>query len=133
MSSDATEINGEATLRVVPYPQDTNPSGDIFGGWIMSHVDIAGSIEAFRRAKRRVGTVAVNAFAFHKPVFVGDVVSFYAKVDKVGTTSITVSVVVIAERSWKDAATMGQKIKVTEAVLTYVAIDENRRPQPVPK
>lgn len=133
MPSEAAKIEHQPTLRVMPYPQDTNPSGDIFGGWIMSQVDIAGSIEAFRRAKARVVTVAVNAFAFHQPVFVGDVVSFYTKIEKVGTTSMTVSVVVYAERGWKNPEILGEHIKVTEAELTYVAIDENRRPHPVPK
>lgn len=133
MDAEAELMGNEPSLRVMPYPQDTNPSGDIFGGWIMSHVDIAGSIEAFKRAKSRVVTVAVNAFAFHKPVFVGDIVSFYTKIEKIGTTSITVAVDVFAERGWKNPDIMGENIKVTEALLTYVAIDDNRKPRPVPK
>ncbi len=115
------------TIRLVPMPSDTNAAGDVFGGWIMSQVDIAGSIEATRRAKGRVATVAVNEFQFHQPVFVGDLVSFYATLTRVGRTSITVSVEVFAERRLSSE----QYIKVTQATLTYVAIDENRKPRPV--
>lgn len=120
--------SGLPALRVVPFPKDTNTAGDIFGGWIMSHVDVAGSIEAFQRANGRVVTVAVNSFVFKKPVFVGDVVSFFTELVKIGNTSITVDVTVFAERRSKD---LGQIIKVTEARLTYVALDENRQPRPV--
>ncbi|MHB8623180.1 MAG: acyl-CoA thioesterase [Sulfuricaulis sp.] len=119
------------TLRVVPLPKDTNAAGDIFGGWIMSHVDIAGSIAASRRAKGRVVTVAVNAFHFVAPVYVTDVVSFYADVIKVGNTSLTVDVEVYAERGLR-FTNPGEVVKVTEAVLTYVAVDENRQKRPVP-
>src|SRR3954466_11552930 len=116
----------EVTLRVIPMPADANHTGDIFGGWIMAQVDLAGAVPAMRVAKGRVATVAVNSFVFKQPVFVGDVVSFYAEVVRVGRTSITVSVEVYAQhRSAADAA------KVTEAVLTYVAVDENRRPRVV--
>jgi acyl-CoA thioesterase YciA len=113
-------------------PSDTNYAGDIFGGWIMSQVDIAGSIPAIRRARGRVATVAVNSFVFKQPVFVGDIVSFYANIIKIGHTSITVDVSVYAQRGAREG---GQEIciKVTEAVLTYVAIDENRRPRVVPQ
>ena len=120
-----------ATLRVVPLPKDTNAAGDIFGGWIMSHVDIAGSIAASRRAKGRVVTVAVNAFHFVAPAYVTDVVSFYASVIKVGNTSITVDVEVYAERGLR-SANPGEVVKVTEAVLTYVAVDDNRQKRSVP-
>jgi acyl-CoA thioesterase YciA len=120
-----------ATLRVVPLPKDTNAAGDIFGGWIMSHVDIAGSIAASRRAKGRVVTVAVNAFHFVAPAFVTDVVSFYADVIKVGHTSLTVDVEVYAERALR-SANPGEVVKITEAVLTYVAVDENRKKRAVP-
>src|SRR3954469_14266530 len=116
----------EPTIRVIPMPADANHTGDIFGGWIMAQVDLAGAVPAMRVAKGRVATVAVNSFAFKQPVFVGDVVSFYADVVRVGRTSITVSVEVYAQhRSAADAA------KVTEAVLTYVAVDDNRRPRVV--
>ncbi len=116
----------EAVLRVVPMPSDVNPTGDIFGGWIMAQVDIAGSIPAFRLARGRVATVAVNSFVFKQPVLVGDIVSFYADVARVGRTSITVSVEVFAERGVAQSV-----VKVTEATLTYVAVDENRRPRTV--
>ena len=121
----------EPTLRVVPMPSDVNYNGDVFGGWIMSQVDIAGGILAFRRAGGRVATVAVNSFVFKQPVMVGDVVSFYADVVRTGRTSITVEVEVFAERhpQMRLALTV---VKVTEATLTYVAIGENRRPRELP-
>jgi len=115
------------TLRILAMPTDTNVAGDIFGGWIMSQVDIAGSIAAYRQARGRVVTVAVNSFVFHKPVFVGDLVSLYAEITRVGTTSITVDVVVYAERN----RSQEQVIQVTEATLTYVAVDKNRQPRAV--
>jgi acyl-CoA thioesterase YciA len=118
----------EPTLRVVPMPADANQSGDIFGGWIMAQVDIAGSIPAIRRAKGRVATVAVNSFQFRQPVLVGDVVSLYAEVVRVGRTSITVNVEVYAQRRPEREET----VKVTEATLTYVAIDQSRNPRVVP-
>jgi len=123
--------NRHATLRLVPMPKDTNTAGDVFGGWVMSQVDIAGSIAASRRAKGRTVTVAVNAFSFKAPVFVNDVVSFYADVVKVGTTSLTVNVEVYVERGLRGKK-LGAVEKVTEAVLTYVAVDENRNKRPVP-
>lgn len=131
MTSDALPKNDEPTLRLVPQPKDTNADGDIFGGWIMSWVDVAGAIGAARRAGGRIVTVAVNAFHFRKPVYVSDLVSFYAKVIAVGTTSITVNVKVFAERDWHTAAP-GQCVWVTEATLTYVAIDENGHKRPLP-
>lgn len=121
----------DAVLRLVPMPADTNAAGDIFGGWIMSNVDIAGSIVASRRADGRVVTVAVNAFQFKKPVFVSDVVSFYAKVVRTGSTSITTDVKVYAERGWHSKHP-GESVMVTEATLTYVAIDERGAKRPVP-
>jgi acyl-CoA thioesterase YciA len=114
------------TLRVVPMPSDVNSTGDIFGGWIMSQVDIAGAIPAVREANGRVATVAVNSFTFKQPVLVGDVVSFYSDVARVGRTSITVNVEVYAERGLAR-----EVVKVTEATLTYVAVGEDRRPRPV--
>ncbi len=120
------------TLRVVPMPADANPAGDIFGGWIVSQADIAGAIAAVRRARGRVVTVAINAFQFSKPVFIGDVVSFYAEVVRVGTTSITVDVAVYVERGPLHGRVDVEPIKVTEATLTYVAMDDERRPRPVP-
>lgn len=120
--------DGMPELRVVPMPADSNVHGDVFGGWIMAQVDIAGSLPATRRANGRVVTVAVNSFVFRNPVFVGDVLSFYAYIVKTGTTSITVNVEVYAERSRLQADT----VKVTEATLTYVATGEDRRPRPLP-
>lgn len=117
----------EPVLRVVPMPADANPTGDIFGGWIMSQVDVAGSIPALRVAKGRVATIAVNSFVFKQPVLIGDLVSFYARVAKIGRTSITVDVEVFAQRRAPDEVT----VKVTEATLTYVAVDQNRKPRPV--
>jgi acyl-CoA thioesterase YciA len=112
-------------------PTDTNYAGDVFGGWIMAQVDIAGSLPAIRRARGRVATVAVNSFVFKQPVFVGDLVSFYANIVRVGRTSITVDVSVYAQRGLRQG---GDEIciKVTEAVLTYVAVDEQRKPRAVP-
>jgi acyl-CoA thioesterase YciA len=116
------------TLRVMPMPSDANVHGDVFGGWIMAQVDIAGSLPAVRRSNGRVATIAVNSFLFKQPVFVGDLLSFYAEIVKVGNTSITVYVEVFAERNRLQAET----VKVTEATLTYVATDESRKPRQIP-
>jgi len=116
------------TLRVVPMPADSNMHGDVFGGWIMSQVDIAGGITASRRANGRVATVAVNSFLFKQPVYVGDVVTFYTEVIRTGNTSITVRVEVFAER----VRQRGEIIKVTEATLSFVAIGADKKPRPVP-
>jgi len=115
-------------LRVMPMPADANVHGDVFGGWIMAQVDIAGALPAVRRANGRVATVAVNSFVFKQPVFVGDLLSFYAEVVKVGNTSITVNVEVYAERNRLQVET----VKVTEATLTYVATGEDRKPRQLP-
>ena len=120
---------GQPTTRVLAMPTDTNPSGDIFGGWIMSQVDIAASIAAHRRARTRTVTVAVNSFQFKKPVFVGDLVSTYAKVEKVGATSLTIFVEVYAERGRQQT----EVVKVTEATLTFVAVDDDGKPVIVDK
>lgn len=119
----------EVTLRVMPLPADLNPNGDVFGGWVMAHVDVAGAIPALRRAKGRVATVSVNSFQFKQPISVGDIVSFYAEIVKTGRTSLTVRVEVFAERNHEAL----EIVKVTEAELTYVAIDAqgNKRPLPV--
>ena len=115
-------------LRVVPQPSDANVHGDVFGGWIMAQVDIAGSIPASRRANGRVATIAVNSFIFKQPVFVGDLLSFYAEIVKTGNTSVTVSVEVYAQRM----RMADEVVKVTEAMLTYVATDSDRRPRKLP-
>ncbi len=116
------------TLRVVPMPSDANIHGDVFGGWIMAQVDVAGAQPAARRANGRVATVAVNSFVFRNPVMVGDLLSFYADIVKVGTTSLTVFVEVYAERN----TLYGEVVKVTEATLTYVATDDQRKPRSLP-
>ena len=117
----------EPVLRVVPMPADVNQHGDIFGGWIMAQVDVAGGVVAARRARGRVATVAVNSFTFKQPVLVGDLVTFYAEIAKVGRTSVTVTVEVFAQRNPDDLVT----VKVTEASLTYVAVGADRRPRVV--
>ncbi len=119
----------ELTLRVVPMPADSNANGDIFGGWIMAQVDIAGAILPARIARGRIATVAVNQFVFKQPVSVGDLLSFFARVERIGTTSITVNVEVYAERNPGEL----QVVKVTEANLTYVAIDAHGQPRPIPR
>ena len=116
------------TLRVVPMPADANQHGDIFGGWIMAQVDLAGGVVASQRARGRVATVAVNSFLFKHPVFIGDVLSFYAEIVHVGNTSITVNVEVYAQRNPADI----EVVKVTEATLTFVATGADGRPRPVP-
>ena len=117
----------QPAIRVFAMPSDTNAMGDIFGGWLMSQADVAGSVSAYKRANGRVVTVAVNEFRFLKPVFVGDLVSFFSDVLKVGNTSIQVAVHVFSERLIDNY----QTIKVAEATLTYVAINKNRQPRPV--
>jgi acyl-CoA thioesterase YciA len=119
----------QPALRVMPMPADANQNGDIFGGWIMSQVDIAWGTAAGRIARGRVATVAVKEFAFKEPVQVGDLLSFYVDVERIGTTSITITVEVYAERRPSDP----RVVKVTEATLTYVAIDGAGRPRPVPR
>jgi acyl-CoA thioesterase YciA len=119
---------GNPVLRVMPVPADANIHGDVFGGWIMSQADIAGAIPATRRAGGRVATVAVTSFLFKNPVFVGDLCSFYARVLKTGTTSITVEVEVYAERNRLEA----EVVKVTEATLVYVATGPDRKPRALP-
>ena len=117
----------ELVLKVVPMPADCNANGDIFGGWVMAQVDLAGSVLPARHVQGRMATVAVNEFVFRHPVRVGDILSFFGGVTRIGRTSITVQVEVYAERY----DTQGQYIKVTEASLTYVAIDDQGRPRPI--
>lgn len=111
----------QPVLRLVPMPKEVNMFGDIFGGWVMAHVDVAGGVAAMRLAKGRVATVAVNSFQFHQPISTGDLVSFYAEVTRVGRTSMTVVVRVFAERYPPDPVI----VEVTEATLTYVALDSD--------
>ena len=119
----------ELVLRVMPAPSDVNVNGDIFGGWLMAQVDVAGAILPWRVAGGRIATVAVNSFLFKQPVSVGDLLSFFARVERVGNTSITVKVEVWAERNPHDP----QAVKVTEASLTYVAIDADGKPRSIPR
>jgi len=119
----------ELVLKVIPMPADCNANGDIFGGWVMAQVDLAGAVLPVRRVGGRVATVAVNEFVFKQPVRVGDILSFYSRITRVGNTSVSAAVEVWAERlDWQ-----GQYLKVTEATLTYVAIDGQGRPRAIGK
>ena len=129
VNSSLAPSHKELVLKVIPMPADCNANGDIFGGWVMAQVDLAGSVIPARYVQGRMATVAVREFIFKQPVRVGDILSFFAEVKRVGTTSVTVDVEVFAERF----KAQGQFVKVTEAVLTYVAIDEAGRPRPIPK
>ncbi|MDP2262486.1 MAG: acyl-CoA thioesterase [Hydrogenophaga sp.] len=119
----------ELVLKVIPMPADVNANGDIFGGWVMAQVDLAGAVLPARYVRGRMATVAVNQFIFKQPVKVGDILSFFAHISRVGNTSITVQVEVYAERF----SAQGQYVKVTEASLTYVAIDAQGKPRPIPR
>jgi acyl-CoA thioesterase YciA len=119
----------ELVLKVIPMPADCNANGDIFGGWVMAQVDLAGAVLPARYVDGRMATVAVNQFIFKQPVRVGDILSFFAAVTRIGNTSITVQVEVFAERF----RAQGRYIKVTEASLTYVAIDDAGKPQKIAK
>ena len=119
----------ELVLKVIPMPGDCNANGDIFGGWVMANVDLAGAVVPARYAGGRMATVAVNEFVFKHPVRVGDILSFFAKMTRIGRTSMTVKIEVYAERF----GTQGEYAKVTEASLTYVAIDEHGKPREVPQ
>jgi acyl-CoA thioesterase YciA len=123
----ALPTDKELVLKVIPMPADTNGNGDIFGGWVMAQVDLAGSVVPARYVDGRMATVAVNEFIFKHPVRVGDILSFFAGVSRIGRTSITVQVEVYAESYRRQ----GQYVKVTEASLTYVAIDDEGRPRPI--
>ena len=121
-------LDKELVLKVIPMPADCNANGDIFGGWVMAQVDLAGSVIPARYAEGRMATVAVNEFIFKQPVRVGDILSFYSELTRIGRTSMTVKVEVYAERF----RSQGRYIKVTEASVTYVAIDDAGQPRPVP-
>jgi len=134
MSTNSSEpvalpLDKELVMKVIPLPADCNANGDIFGGWVMAQVDLAGSVVPARYAGGRMATVAVNQFIFKQPVRVGDILSFFASLTRLGTTSITVQVEVYAERF----QAQGKYIKVTEASVTYVAIDDTGKPRPLPK
>ena len=125
----ALPTDKELVMRVIPMPADVNANGDVFGGWVMAQVDLAGAVLPARMAHGRIATVAVNQFVFRNPVKVGDLLSFYAEVSRVGNTSITVTVEVYAQRLRAEQVV----VKVTEATLTYVATDAMGKPRPVPK
>ena len=117
----------ELVLKVIPMPGDCNANGDIFGGWVMAQVDLAGSVLPARYVQGRMATVAVNEFIFKQPVRVGDILSFFSHINRVGNTSVTVQVEVFAERF----SDQGRYVKVTEATLTYVAIDDQGKPRAI--
>ena len=127
--SVALPIDKELVLKVIPMPGDCNANGDIFGGWVMAQVDLAGSVIPARHTQGRMATVAVNEFIFKQPVRVGDILSFFSEVTRIGRTSVTVKVEVFAERF----RSQGSYIKVTEASVTYVAIDDQGRPREIAK
>jgi acyl-CoA thioesterase YciA len=118
---------GELALQTLAMPRDANTNGDVFGGWVLSQMDLAGGVPAARRAKGRVATVAVDAMRFHAPIGIGDLVSCYAEITRVGTTSITVRI-----ETWATRKRTGEKVRVTEGTYVFVAIDEQGRPRPVP-
>ncbi len=125
----ALPLDEKLVLKVIPMPRDVNANGDIFGGWVMAQVDLAGAVIAAPYADGRMATVAVNEFIFKQPVRLGDILSFYGKLVRIGRTSITVKIEVYAE----NFKLQGQYTKVTEASLTYVAIDEQGKPREVPR
>ena len=125
MAPPALSDGSQLVLRVMPLPADVNANGDIFGGWIMAQVDLAGAVLPARIARVRIATVAVNQFIFKQPVSMGDLLSFYARVTRIGKTSVSVHVEVYAERNPANL----QVVKVTEADLTYVAIDSQGKPR----
>lgn len=125
--AEQPEPRGIVEIRTLAMPADTNPSGDVFGGWLMSQMDVAGGVAADKRARGRIATVAVTAMTFHRPVFVGDLVSFYVEIIKIGRSSITTRVEAWVLRRSEE----GRQIKVTEGTFTYVAIGPDRTPRPV--
>ena len=128
MHENETGPSGELSLRTLAMPADTNPNGDIFGGWVLSQMDIAGGITAGERAKGRVATVAIDAMRFHRPVYVGDVLGVYSNIEKIGRTSMTIRL-----EAWVLRNRLGKREQVTEGVFTFVAIDESGKPRPVPE
>jgi acyl-CoA thioesterase YciA len=126
-SPDDSHPAGELALRTLAMPADANPSGDIFGGWVLSQMDIAAGITAGARAKGRVATVAIDAMQFHRPVYIGDVLCVYSKIERVGRTSMT-----IALQAWALRKRIGERVKVTEGIFTFVAIDDLGKPRPLP-
>ncbi len=128
MGNQQGEPRGELAIRTLAMPADANPSGDIFGGWVLSQMDIGGGITASQRARGRVATVAVDAMTFHLPVYVGDVLCVYADLERVGRTSMTWWL-----EAWALRGRLGERVRVTEGRFTFVAIDDKGRPRPVPE
>ena len=128
MNPAEKEPRGELAIRTLAMPADANPSGDIFGGWVLSQMDIAGGVQAGQRARGRVATVAVTAMTFHLPVYVGDVLCVYGEIGRVGRTSITIDL-----EAWALRRHQGERVRVTEGQFVYVALDEEGRPRPLPK
>lgn len=124
---NVTKPRGELSIRTLAMPADANPSGDIFGGWLISQMDIAAGIVASQRSHGRVATVAIDAMSFELPVFVGDIVCVYTEIVRIGRTSMTIHV-----EAWALRDRIGERVKVTEGQFTFVAIDENRKPQAIP-
>jgi acyl-CoA thioesterase YciA len=118
---------GQLSLRTLAMPRDANPSGDIFGGWVLSQMDIAAGMTASQRSRGRVATVAIDAMSFHFPVFVGDILCVYTEIVRIGTTSMKLHV-----EAWALRDRLGERVKVTEGLFTFVAIDQDRKPRPVP-
>jgi acyl-CoA thioesterase YciA len=118
----------EPALRTIAMPGDANPNGDIFGGWLLAQMDLAGGVVASQRAQGRVATVAITGMTFHRPVFIGDQVSCYAAITHIGRSSITIHI-----ETWVRRHLSTERVKVTEGIFTYVAIGTDRRPRPVPK
>jgi acyl-CoA thioesterase YciA len=128
MDHSATDPKGSLTIRTLAMPADTNPAGDIFGGWVMSQMDIAGAIAAVERAKGRVVTVAVEAMTFIAPVKVGDILCVYTSIERVGTTSITVGL-----EAWARRNRLDDRVKVTEGRFVYVALGEQGQKRAIPQ
>jgi acyl-CoA thioesterase YciA len=126
MSFDKPDYTHGPSLRTIAMPADTNANGDMFGGWLLSQMDLAGSLLATQKAKTRVATVGIEAMSFKRSVSVGDEVSCYCKIDRIGNTSITIHI-----ESWARPRTAESAHKVTEGKFTYVAIDDSRQPIPV--
>jgi acyl-CoA thioesterase YciA len=126
MTADSETPLGDLALRTLAMPADTNPAGDIFGGWLLSQMDLAGGMVAHHQARGRVATIAIDSMVFHQPVKVGDTVCCYAHLEKIGRTSMTYRV-----QAWIIREAGGERVKVTEGLFTYVAIGDNGRPRPV--
>jgi acyl-CoA thioesterase YciA len=126
--STSSEPRGQLSLRTLAMPRDANPSGDIFGGWVLSQMDIAAGMMASQRSHGRVATVAIDGMSFQLPVFVGDILCVYAEIVGIGTTSMKLHV-----EAWALREKVGERVKVTEGLFTFVAIDANRKPRPVPE